>query len=151
MFGQGLLDAIIYGLVEWHTKRVVRRRVRQGTFSPRGSNGPHSNQGFGQAIRNLGRSGNKRSAADGGTGSGLGSALGLGSKAAAQTDIEVQQTASMRSPTVSFVDPEKSMLQRLDISRPETKNSAASSATVVRASSQDERGPERTSQRRQVT
>ncbi|ODN79566.1 hypothetical protein L202_03520 [Cryptococcus amylolentus CBS 6039] len=34
VLSQGLLDAIIYGFVEWHTKRVVRRRVRRGTFSP---------------------------------------------------------------------------------------------------------------------
>ncbi|AFR97489.1 hypothetical protein C343_05632 [Cryptococcus neoformans C23] len=34
ILAQGLLDAIIYGVVEWHTKRVVRKRVRRGTFSP---------------------------------------------------------------------------------------------------------------------
>ncbi|KGB80158.1 hypothetical protein CNBG_5996 [Cryptococcus deuterogattii R265] len=34
ILAQGLLDAIIYGVIEWHTKRVVRKRVRRGTFSP---------------------------------------------------------------------------------------------------------------------
>ncbi|WVQ75919.1 hypothetical protein IAR50_005554 [Cryptococcus sp. DSM 104548] len=34
VLSQGLLDAIIYGFVEWHTKRVVRRRVRKGTYPP---------------------------------------------------------------------------------------------------------------------
>ncbi|KAK8847503.1 hypothetical protein IAR55_005361 [Kwoniella newhampshirensis] len=37
ILSQGLLDAVIYGIVEWHTKRVVRKRVRKGTFSPRQS------------------------------------------------------------------------------------------------------------------
>ncbi|WVN89355.1 uncharacterized protein L203_104578 [Cryptococcus depauperatus CBS 7841] len=34
VLAQGLLDAIIYGFVEWLTKRVIHRRVRRGTFSP---------------------------------------------------------------------------------------------------------------------
>ncbi|WWC86792.1 uncharacterized protein L201_001671 [Kwoniella dendrophila CBS 6074] len=36
ILAQGVLDAIIYGVVEWHTKRVVRKRVRKGTLPSRG-------------------------------------------------------------------------------------------------------------------
>ncbi|WRT64674.1 uncharacterized protein IL334_001608 [Kwoniella shivajii] len=40
VLAQGVLDAIIYGVIEWHTKRVVRKKVRKGTFSPRQGNTP---------------------------------------------------------------------------------------------------------------
>lgn len=50
VFAQGLLDAIIYGLVEWHTKRVVRKRVRKGTFNtPQTSRGRNSTPRQGEA------------------------------------------------------------------------------------------------------
>ncbi|WVQ98159.1 hypothetical protein IAU59_005281 [Kwoniella sp. CBS 9459] len=44
VLGQGILDALIYGVVEWHTKRVVRRKVRKGTFSNRGNTTPNGSQ-----------------------------------------------------------------------------------------------------------
>ncbi|WVW78340.1 hypothetical protein I302_100294 [Kwoniella bestiolae CBS 10118] len=43
ILAQGVLDAVIYGVVEWHTKRVVRKRVRKGTFSPRTAGGATPN------------------------------------------------------------------------------------------------------------
>ncbi len=38
------MDAIIYGLIEWRTKRVVRKKLRKGTLtsSDRGSAGSHN-------------------------------------------------------------------------------------------------------------
>jgi len=65
IFAQGLLDALIYGLVEWHTKRVVRKRVRRGTFSPSASRS-NSNPGTGiaSAFRALGSRNTRRSNAD---------------------------------------------------------------------------------------
>lgn len=98
MFGQGLLDAFIYGLVEWHTKRVVRKRVRKGTFSPHTSHNGN-NSGLGSAIRHLSQMGRTTN------------------PNAARSDVGTNaQTASARnptSPTVSFVDPERSILERL--------------------------------------
>jgi hypothetical protein len=39
IFAQGLVDAVIYGLIEWRTKRVVRKKVRRGMLSHGGSRG----------------------------------------------------------------------------------------------------------------
>lgn len=56
IFAQGILDALIYGLVEWHTKRVVRKRVHKGHFSNQGSRTNSQNaSNLANAFRNLGR------------------------------------------------------------------------------------------------
>ncbi len=39
VFAQGLVDALIYGFVEWSTKRSVRRKVARGAMSPGASRG----------------------------------------------------------------------------------------------------------------
>ncbi|RXK40939.1 hypothetical protein M231_01787 [Tremella mesenterica] len=57
IFAQGMLDAIIYGLVEWHTKRVVRRRVRKGHFSPSGTHQSNQTGSFLTGSRFLGSRG----------------------------------------------------------------------------------------------
>ncbi|WWD07539.1 hypothetical protein V865_005640 [Kwoniella europaea PYCC6329] len=58
ILAQGVLDAIIYGVVEWHTKRVVRKKVRKGTFSPRNAAGGGtpvgSKSGFNGLLKNIG-------------------------------------------------------------------------------------------------
>ncbi|WWD21594.1 hypothetical protein CI109_106080 [Kwoniella shandongensis] len=76
ILSQGLLDAIIYGVVEWHTKRVVRKRVRKGTFSPRNSAQSGSKQGNTAAgvFRGIG----SRLTGGGGMGGGTGSISGNG-------------------------------------------------------------------------
>lgn len=106
IFGQGLLDALIYGLVEWHTKRVVRRRVRKGTFSPRTS---HTNgSGIGSHLRGL---------------RGLSRHIHSHTNHSShhhhhhQNTRQSQLASRNQSPTVSFVDPEASILQRLDPER----------------------------------
>lgn len=102
MFGQGLLDALIYGVVEWHTKRVVRRRVRKGTFSPRTSHNSNG-QGLASALRGLNSRGN------------------ASRPTSPRSEINPTASAIRRdgaSPTVSFVDPEMSILQRLDVRKP---------------------------------
>ncbi|WWC59593.1 uncharacterized protein I303_102150 [Kwoniella dejecticola CBS 10117] len=45
VLAQGVLDAVIYGVVEWHTKRVVRKKVRKGTFSPSASRNDGASRG----------------------------------------------------------------------------------------------------------
>lgn len=52
IFAQGILDALIYGFVEWHTKRVVRKRVKRGHFSTQSQTG--SFQAMASALRNIG-------------------------------------------------------------------------------------------------
>jgi hypothetical protein len=73
VFSQGIVDALIYGVVEWQcvshlsnggssltlpsTKRVVRRKVRKGHFSPnnsRNTNGSNPAAAIGSAIRSFG-------------------------------------------------------------------------------------------------
>ncbi|KAL1407325.1 hypothetical protein Q8F55_006747 [Vanrija albida] len=115
IFGQGLLDAIIYGVVEWHTKRVVRKRVRKGTFSPRTSGGHTGGSGIGNALRGLG-SGSWRPQ----------------SPTSTQKQADNQTSSVGRrnvSPTVSFADPERSILQRLDESK-ETDLKCSARASV---------------------
>ncbi|WWC68056.1 uncharacterized protein I206_101975 [Kwoniella pini CBS 10737] len=51
ILAQGILDAIIYGIVEWHTKRVVRKKVKKGTFSSSQPGTSNSNQ-ITSGIRN---------------------------------------------------------------------------------------------------
>lgn len=102
MFGQGILDGVIYGVIEYHTKRVVRRRVRKGTFSPRTSRGSQGATGGGSALGNAVRGG----------------ISGLSGRSRPTSPMSAnKQTASRRegaSPTVSFADPETSIMQRLD-------------------------------------
>ncbi|BEI83902.1 hypothetical protein CcaverHIS002_0405060 [Cutaneotrichosporon cavernicola] len=106
IFGQGLLNGIIYGVVEWHTKRVVRRRVRRGTFSPHTSQRSSQHVSGLQALRHPIRyyhehHSNSQSQSHHKTGD--------------LTSIGTGQIASRRSPQVSFVDPESSIMQRLDL------------------------------------
>lgn len=96
IFGQGVLDFIIYGLVEWHTKRVVRRRVRKGTFSPRTSNTAGS--GVGSQLRALSTSMLRSSR----------SPTSSGNQPATTSQIGRSQPQQ-----VSFVDP-ASIMQRLE-------------------------------------
>lgn len=105
IFGQGLLDALIYGVVEWHTKRVVRKRVRKGTFSPRTSHTGGSNVGSNlRAFSNPFRATNQSQ----------GKSAGV--KSAPNDASPPSQIATRnRSPQVSFVDPESSIMQRLDV------------------------------------
>lgn len=106
IFGQGLLDGIIYGIVEWHTKRVVRKRVRKGTFSPRTSHTGGSGMGshlraFSNPFRQYHHSHNEKKS---------------GVMSTASGTVPPSQVASRnRSPQVSFVDPESSIMQRLDV------------------------------------
>ncbi|ORX33971.1 hypothetical protein BD324DRAFT_637845 [Kockovaella imperatae] len=51
IFSQGILDAIIYGLVEWHTKRMVRRKVRRDAMSPTTSPSGQRQDGSGSWVR----------------------------------------------------------------------------------------------------
>jgi hypothetical protein len=126
MFGQGLLDAFIYGIVEWHTKRVVRKRVRKGTFSPHASRGHsgqghsgHHHSGLANKIRQLAHIGHHNHSqphhhtANGNEGGG-------------NTQTASVQCNTVTSPTVSFIDPEKSILQRLDEGRELSGSSAES-------------------------
>lgn len=111
IFGQGLLNLIIYGAVEFHTKRVVRRRVRRGTLNHHQS-GRSSGHGHGSGIPGLPFRWAKRS---GTAQSNHASSLpvqvfGTGSR----TGTGSRNGAGAKSPTVSFVDPEMSILQRLD-------------------------------------
>ncbi|OCF33866.1 hypothetical protein I317_01358 [Kwoniella heveanensis CBS 569] len=83
VLGQGVLDALIYGVVEWHTKRVVRKKVRKGTFSNRGNTTPSGSRigasaaGF---FKNMGSKmsggGGLTSRGDGGGASGSGGGQG---------------------------------------------------------------------------
>lgn len=115
IFGQGLLNLVIYGLVEFHTKRVVRRRVRRGTLNHHTS-GRHSS-GIGSGIPGFpGLRWPKRS----------GTALSQSHHGHGQSHSRADQIKSNgsrtatgsrtgnKSPQVSFVDPEMSILQRLD-------------------------------------
>lgn len=42
IFAQGVVDAVIYGLIEWRTKKVVRRKLKKGALSGGGSRGSRS-------------------------------------------------------------------------------------------------------------
>ncbi|WWD00717.1 hypothetical protein V866_007652 [Kwoniella sp. B9012] len=73
ILAQGVLDAIIYGVVEWHTKRVVRKKVRKGTFSPRnaaagGETPVGSKSGFNGLLKNIGSKVTGTGSAPGATG-----------------------------------------------------------------------------------
>lgn len=120
IFGQGLLNCVIYGVVEWHTKRVVRKRVRKGTFSPHtsagrsgGSRTGRSGGGLGSAIRGLGRRhGHSAPGIHSGTHPSA-SFPQTASQGYGQTASQIERRAG--SPSVSFVDPEMSILQRLEL------------------------------------
>lgn len=119
IFGQGLLDAIIYGVVEWHTKRVVRRRVRKGTFSPRtshtGGHGSHLGshlRGFSHRFHMPGHGHSHHHNSKGGRGTNSSPAY---MPQTSQAQGESQIASRNRSPQVSFVDPESSIMQRLDV------------------------------------
>ncbi|GMK59373.1 hypothetical protein CspeluHIS016_0703880 [Cutaneotrichosporon spelunceum] len=111
IFGQGLLNGIIYGVVEWHTKRVVRRRVRRGTFSPRTSRSSHHLSGI-QALRHPIRYYHEHHSH---SNSQSQSQSRTHHKTADPVTSNASQIASRRSPQVSFVDPESSIMQRLDL------------------------------------
>ncbi|EKD00262.1 hypothetical protein A1Q2_05439 [Trichosporon asahii var. asahii CBS 8904] len=115
IFGQGLLNLVIYGAVEFHTKRVVRRRVRRGTLNQhRSGRSSGHGHGHGSGIPGLGpfrwpkRSGTAQS--NHGSSSLPVQVVGTGSR----TGTGSRNGAGAKSPTVSFVDPEMSILQRLD-------------------------------------
>ncbi|KAK6903606.1 hypothetical protein I203_107111 [Kwoniella mangroviensis CBS 8507] len=82
ILAQGVLDAIIYGVVEWHTKRVVRKKVRKGTFSPRNAGTPvGSKLGFNGLLKNIGSrvTGTASAGGGGGGGGGMQSKIDSGS------------------------------------------------------------------------
>ncbi|KAL7419331.1 hypothetical protein Q5752_006169 [Cryptotrichosporon argae] len=98
IFAQGVLDALIYGLVEWHTKRVVRKRVRKGTFSPRGSGGGGGGSGLGSAMRGLASKKATRN----------GNANGASASASQQATANFASAGAVTSiggPSVSFAEP----------------------------------------------
>ncbi|WVR04713.1 hypothetical protein IAU60_001724 [Kwoniella sp. DSM 27419] len=114
VLGQGVLDAIIYGIVEWHTKRVVRKKVRKGTFSPRGTP-TGSRMGMGSAAGFFRNMGSKVSG--GGTNSKPGRDVGETSRArqnghfnpttslaVPENEVGVRSTSSRRGGEVSFAD-----------------------------------------------
>ncbi|ORY30332.1 hypothetical protein BCR39DRAFT_558612 [Naematelia encephala] len=143
IFAQGLLDALIYGYVEWHTKRVVRRRVRRGTFSPETSQHSHhgvgSSAGIAAAFRSLTAGSNPRRS--------RGSA---GGQSQNQSQIDTQQDVPLPSRalgsrgTVSFApvdqDP-RSILQELQ--EADRKGSVVSESTATQGSDSSGRGLER--------
>ncbi|WVQ83169.1 hypothetical protein IAT38_005307 [Cryptococcus sp. DSM 104549] len=83
VLSQGLLDAIIYGFVEWHTKRVVRKHVRKGTFSPHHSVSATNGSKIGNAARAMQGFANRVSG--GRTGTPTGGGTGTGSRTGAGT------------------------------------------------------------------
>ncbi|KAK4684863.1 hypothetical protein P7C73_g5303, partial [Tremellales sp. Uapishka_1] len=103
IFAQGLFDAIIYGAVEYHTKRVVRKKFRK-RGDPDSASGSGLHSAIGSALRGFGRRSQTSP---------------TGSKLPPQQTTSAMSSGGRRNQNVSFgsVGDPRSILQQLDPDR----------------------------------